>query len=164
MASVTSIGTNSYPIYIVLNDEFGIDERVLEAFDLPLDGSVSYQALLGKKMVSPNYNDYYVKDTTSMPGKTVFDINPDLSTAFNQGMTLEVKAVLAPKVENVFSIGDGVYHLNNFNEVLLTNASTSEIGIQQQVSNYYVANLQGMLTKGINLQMKQKKDRLSKVF
>lgn len=164
MASVTSIGTNNYPIYIVLNDEFGIDERVLEAFDLPLDGSVSYQALLGKKMVSPNYNDYYVKDTTSMPGKTVFDINPDLSTAFNQGMTLEVKAVLAPKVENVFSIGDGVYHLNNFNEVLLTNASTSEIGIQQQVSNYYVANLQGMLTKGINFTDEAKERPLVESF
>ncbi len=127
-----------YEIFIILNDEFGIDKRVLEAFNLPIDGSVSYSDLIGKTLVSPYYNDYYVADSTTLPGKIIFHENPDLSMAFNGGMVLKVSAVLAPKTSNVFTISDGVYHLKDFNQTILNNALTSDIGIAQQNSNYYV--------------------------
>lgn len=136
--SLSNNEANVYEIFILLNDEFGVDKRVLEAFNLPLDGSVSYQDLIGKTLISPYYNDYYLADSAAIPGKTIFDENPDLSQAFDSGMVLKVSAVLAPKSGNVFTISDGVYHLEDFNQALLSNALTSEIGLAQQNSNYYV--------------------------
>jgi putative ABC transport system permease protein len=69
-------------------------------------------------------------------------------------MTLEIKAVFAPKADNVFSIDDGIYHLDDFNEVLLTNAVTSEIGLTQASVNYYVLDFsaqgQNLRPKGTN--------------
>lgn len=147
--SLTVNDPNVYEIFILLNDEYGVDKRVLEAFNLPIDGSVEYTDLIGKTLVSPYYNDYYVADSTTIVGKTIFDENPDLSVAFNNGMVLKVSAVLAPKAENVFTIDDGVYHLDDFNQVLLSNALTSDIGIAQQNSNYYVIEFkaQGQSTR-----------------
>lgn len=147
--SLTVNDPNVYEIFILLNDEYGVDKRVLEAFNLPIDGSVEYTDLIGKTLVSPYYNDYYVADSTTIAGKTIFDENPDLSVAFNNGMVLKVSAVLAPKAENVFTIDDGVYHLDDFNQVLLSNALTSDIGIAQQNSNYYVIEFkaQGQSTR-----------------
>ncbi len=147
--SLTVNDPNVYEIFILLNDEYGVDKRVLEAFNLPIDGSVEYTDLIGKTLVSPYYNDYYVADSTTIAGKTIFDENPDLSVAFNNGMVLKVSAILAPKAENVFTIDDGVYHLDDFNQVLLSNALTSDIGIAQQNSNYYVIEFkaQGQSTR-----------------
>ncbi|MDY0210715.1 MAG: ATP-binding cassette domain-containing protein [Acholeplasma sp.] len=134
--------TEGYPIYIVLNDEYGIDKRVLEAFNLPTDEKVRYEDLIGKTLVSPLYDDYYVKDESSILGKTVFSPNTDLSLAFNQGIVLEVKAVLAPIDDNVFTMSDGVYHLENFNNLLLQNAKESVVGQAQMASDYYVIDFQ----------------------
>lgn len=136
--SLTQNDPNVYEIFILLNDEFGVDKRVLEAFNLPVDGSVLYTDLIGKTLVSPYYNYYYQADTTTIAGKTIFKPNTDLSNAYNQGMTLKISAVLAPKEENVFTIDDGVYHLEDFNQTLLQNALVSQIGLAQQSSNYYV--------------------------
>lgn len=154
MAGSTVNTNGNYEIYVILNDEYGVDKRVLEAFNLPIDGSVSYQDLIGKTIKSPYYDDYYLKDEVSIPGKTVFNVNPDLSNAYQSGMTLEIKAVFAPKADNVFSIDDGIYHLDDFNEVLLTNAVTSEIGLTQASVNYYVLDFsaqgQNLRPKGTN--------------
>ena len=136
--SLTVTDPNVYEIFILLNDEFGVDKRVLEAFNLPTDGSVAYTDLVGKTLVSPYYNDYYQADSTTLTGKTIFKPHTDLSNAFNNGMVLKISAVLAPKVENVFTIDDGVYHLDDFNNVLLQNALISQVGIAQKNSNYYV--------------------------
>lgn len=154
MAGSLTSNNDNYEIYIVLNDEFGVDKRVLEAFNLPLDGSVTYEDLIGKTIKSPYYNDYYLKDETSLPGKTVFGVNPDLTASYNNGMTLEIKAVFAPKTSNVFSIDDGVYHLDDFNQILLDNAANSEIGLTQSQVNYYVLDFsaqgQNLRPKGTN--------------
>lgn len=154
MAGSLNTQTNNYGIYIVLNSDFGIDKRVLEAFNLNPDQPVLYQDLINKTIKSPYYDDYYVSDSTTIPGKTVFNVNPNLETSFTNGMTLEVLAVLAPKDINVFRVSDGVYYLSDFNEVLLDNASNSVIGQTQQNANYYVidfqASGQSLRPKGTN--------------
>ena len=130
--------TFNQPLYVVLNKDFGIDKRVLEAFNLPTDGSVKYEDLVGKTMVSPNYDDYYIKDETTLPGKTVFDKASDLTQSYDNGIVLEVVAVLAPINDNVFTMSDGVYHLESLNDRLLANAKNSEVGQAQMASDYYV--------------------------
>ncbi len=127
---------NAFEVVILMTQHYQVNKYVLEAFGFDSSEIIPYDDIVGKEIKLANYNDYYEK--TTFLEKEVYRINDDLSSAYNNGLTLKVVGVLMPKEETMFSMGDGIFHGQELSKYFITMAQNSDIVRDQLNSDYVV--------------------------
>lgn len=135
------VGDNE--LLLVVDEYNRLDKNVLLSLGFDIDeGTISFDNIIGKELVVAKNNDYYEEL------ESIFRVNTDLSTAYENGFKITVVGVARPivsedegnpQVNTITSIlSPGLWYRNDLTETVLTDSINSNIAITQLDKDYNV--------------------------
>jgi len=125
-------------LVLVLEDDYRLDQKLLEALDIPLTDQVDFSQVLGQTYVIAMNQDLYVKSGD------FYERAADLQAAYEGGYTVEIVGIIKSKtgqegqdLGNGFKvIAPGLYYTQDLTDYLLEESTQSSVVKDQMASDY----------------------------
>ena len=114
-------------LILVIDEQHRINQKVLIDLGIIITEKITYNEIIGKKIVSARNNDYYRFDGTK------YSVNIDLENAYNNGLELEIVGIVKG-TSNVSSLllPEGIAYDSRLNQMIFDVSMTSDIVIAQK--------------------------------
>lgn len=118
---------NANQVVLVLDNYQRINQRILTSLGIEIEEEISYDSVIGRKMIVAKNDDYYVRVGD------IFTVNSDMTQAIANGIELEVVGILKADSDVAPMLMDeGIAYHYTLAELVFETSLTSEIALFQK--------------------------------